>query len=63
MEAAVGKVSVAAAVPVNTRTLSVISAVVLAVKVLYPVAKDPLTSRVEFGVVVPTPTWAKDSKL
>ena len=56
--AAVGSVSVAADVPVNTRKLSVAAAVVLPVKLVTAVDSDPLTSSVELGLVVPIPTCA-----
>jgi hypothetical protein len=58
--AAVGNVRVVAVVPVNTSRLSVAVAVVLVVNDLYPVDSDPLTSNVEFGLVVPIPICAKE---
>jgi hypothetical protein len=54
---ALGRVTVAAAVPVYTIVLSV-AAVVEPVIARYFAAKEPLTSRVEFGVVVPIPICA-----
>ena len=56
--AAVGNVRVAAEVPVNTNILSDVPAVVFPVNELIAIDKDPLTSSVEFGAVVPIPTWA-----
>ena len=55
---AFGSVKVAAEVPENTSVLSEAPAVTELVNVLVPVEMDPRTSRVEFGVVVPTPTCA-----
>lgn len=59
---AVGSVSVAAEVPVNTSRLSDPPAVVFPVNVVTGVANAPLTSRVECGLVVPTPICACDLK-
>jgi hypothetical protein len=53
-----GSVSVVADVPVKTSILSDAPAVVAVVKDVYLVEKDPLTSSVELGVVVPIPTCA-----
>ena len=52
---AVGSVNVAADVPVNTKVLCEIVALVLVVNVVITLEKDPLTSSIEFGDVVPIP--------
>lgn len=58
IDAAVGNVSVVADVPVNTNILSDAPAVVAPEKVVIGTENDPLTSSVELGEVVPTPTCA-----
>lgn len=62
MPTAVGNVSVVADVPVNKNILSDDPAVVFPVKVVSAVEKDPLTSKVELGLVVPTPICACANK-
>ena len=58
MVVASGNVSVAGDVPVNTSRLSDDPAVVLAENDVYFAERDPLTSKVELGLVVPMPIWA-----
>src|SRR6266513_5831868 len=58
MAVASGKVRVVAAVPINIRLQSVMSAVYAVVNVLTLVPKDPETSKVDRGVVVPMPICA-----
>jgi hypothetical protein len=55
MPAAVGRVRVVADVPVKTRKLSLAPAVVFPENVVTGEENDPLTSSVEFGLVVPIP--------
>ncbi len=53
-----GNVIVVAEVPVNAKVLSLVAALVAEENDLKLEENDPRTSSVEFGVVVPIPTWA-----